>query len=114
MLKNTAEHAARDGNDEQPHQHARERAAEVKSTVKKNDWQGEKAEPEEDAHPGLRAADAPRGDAFTRAKKRRENDEAETDEAENQAHGAAAARSLRRFECIADVNPNRNAQNCRL
>jgi len=38
VLQRRAEHAAEHRNDEQPHQDARERAAEMKSSVKKNHW----------------------------------------------------------------------------
>ena len=112
MLQRRAEDAAEHSNEEQPHHDARERAAEMKSPVEKNDWQGQKPEPEMAAHPGLRAADPPRGDAFARAKERGKNHEAETGDAENQADGAATTRSLGRFECVEDVHNRRNREDC--
>src|SRR5258708_511305 len=63
-----AKHAAETRNDEQPRQDTRKSAAELKSTVKQNHWQRKKAEPEVAAHPGLCAADAPRGDASPSSK----------------------------------------------
>src|SRR6476646_3950329 len=87
--KDTTEH----GDDEQPHQDARERAAEMKSPVKQNHGQCEKTKPEMAAHPGLGPADTPSGHALSCAEKRGKEHEAETDNAEHQANCAAAARS---------------------
>ncbi len=82
MLQHRAENAAEHRDDEQPHQDARERAAKMKSAVKKYHRQREKTEPKVAAHPDLRATDSPRRDAFPRAQKRSKNHEAETDDAE--------------------------------
>src|SRR5260370_41520725 len=61
---------------------------------------------------GLCAPDAPRGNAFTRAEKRCKNHEAETDDSEREADGAASARSLRRFGCMEGVHDRRNREEC--
>src|SRR5258706_12021198 len=82
VLQRGAKDAAEHRDDEQPHQDARERAAKMKSAVKKYHRQREKTEPKVAAHPDLRATDSPRRDAFPRAQKRSKNHEAETDDAE--------------------------------
>src|SRR5580765_857637 len=95
VLEHGAKDAAENGNDEQPHQNARECAAEMKSAVKQNHGQREKPQPQMAAHPGLRPADTPGGHALSRAEKCSKKHEGKTDAAEKQANGAAAARSLR-------------------
>src|SRR5712692_9310121 len=70
----------------------------MKSTVKKNHWQGKEPKPEMAAHPGFCAADAPRGNAFSRAEECGENHEGETNDPKREADNAAAARTLRCFE----------------
>src|SRR5260370_35423105 len=84
----------------------------MKSAVKKNHRQSKEAEPEMAAHPGLCASDAPRGDAFARAKKRCKNHEAETDESEREPDGGSAARAVWRFGCIEGVHECRNREDC--
>ncbi len=82
MLQRSAEHATQHRNDEQPHQCASKCAAEMKSAVEKNHRQRKDSEPEMAAHPGLCAADTPRGNSFPRAKERCENHESKADETE--------------------------------
>ena len=112
MLQRRSENTAKHGNDEQPHQHARERAAKMKSAVKEHHRQREQAEPEMAAHPRLCAADTPRRHAFARAQECGKNHEPETDEAEHKPDDAASARPLRRFECIRDVHNRGNRHDC--
>src|SRR5207244_5208567 len=88
----------------QPHQHPGECAAEVEAAVEKNQRKAEKAEPEMAAHPGLRAAEAPDGDAFAGAQCGGEEHEGESKNAEEQANGAAATRALRGVEGVGDVD----------
>src|SRR5580704_2036488 len=63
------------------------------------------------AHPSLRASNAPRRNALSSPKKRRENHERETDDTKSQANRAAASRSSRRIEIIDDVNNRRCREN---
>src|SRR5438876_12035097 len=112
MLQCSAEHAAQHCNDEQPHQHSRERSAEMKSAMKQNHRQGEESEPEVSAHPSLCAADAPRRNAFPRAKERCKKHESETDDAERETDSASATRTLGRFECIKNIHKRGKCQDC--
>src|SRR5438132_7092869 len=84
----------------------------MKSTVKQNHWKGKKSKPKMSAHPGLCAADAPRGNAFSRAKQRRKNHENKAHDAERETDEAAATRALRRFHRIKDVYGRRNRKYC--
>src|SRR5712692_8544250 len=111
VLQRGAKDAAEYRDDEQPHQDARERAAEMKSAVKQNHGQREKTQPEMAAHPGLRPADTPGGHALSRAEKRSKKHEGKTDAAEKQANRAAAARSLRRIERIKHIDHCGRCQN---
>lgn len=103
-LQHGSEDAAGDHDEKQHHQDKRERAAHVKSGVKQNDGQADETEPEMTAHPRLRAADAPDGKSFPRAKKPNENHERKAHGAESDADGAAAARALRRRERAGNIN----------
>src|SRR6266481_6475303 len=84
----------------------------MKSAVKQDHGQHEKAKPEVTAHPGLRAADPPRGYTFPRSKERSKNHEAETGHTEREADGAAAPRSLQRTKGVKNVNHCRHRENC--
>src|SRR5262249_28804036 len=83
VLQNRAEYAARDSNDQQPHQNPRERSSKMKPAVKKNQGKREKTKPEMAAHPGLRAAKAPCWNALARAKRRGKKHERETNNAKH-------------------------------
>src|SRR5262249_6732383 len=97
--------------DEQPHQHACERAAKMKTAVKENHRQRQEAEPQMPAHPGLRAAQAPTGHALSCTEQRSKNREAEADDAKEKTNCAAAARTLRRIERVDDVQDRRGCKN---
>src|SRR5258706_14076048 len=108
-----AKDAAEPRNDEQPHQDAGERAAEMKSAVKQNHGQREKTQPKMAAHPGLRPADTPGGHALSRAEKRSKKHEGKTHAAEEQANRAAPARSLRRSERVQYIDDSGHRENCK-
>src|ERR1700682_5529914 len=104
VLQTGAKTAAEHGDEKQPHQDARERAAEMKSAVRQNHGQREKPQPQMAAHPGLRPADTPGGHALSRPEKCGKKHEGKTDAAKKQPNGAAAARSLRRSERVENIN----------
>src|SRR5438128_1236243 len=82
ILQRRTENAACDSNNKQPHENSRKHTAEMKSSMKENERQREKTEPEMAAHPGLCAPEPPSGNAFTRAEGRSEKHESEADDAE--------------------------------
>src|SRR2546429_1720684 len=104
MLQRGSERAASDGNDQQPHQHARERAAKMKTGVKENGRQRQKTEPEVAAHPGLRAANTPGRHAFSCAQQRGKNHAAEPEDSKQETNNASAAWPLRCVERIAEIH----------
>ena len=77
--------AAGEHEDKQPHQHARQRATEVKAAVQQNQREAEKSEPQVAAHPGLRPSDAPDGEFLAQAQQAGEQHEGEADDAVSQA-----------------------------
>src|SRR5437879_2502403 len=104
MLQRGSERAASDGNDQQPHQHARERAAKMKTGVKENGRQRQKTEPEVAAHPGLRAANTPGRHAFSCAQQRGKNHAAEPEDSKQETNNASAAWPLQCVERIAEIH----------
>ena len=89
ILQRGAKHAARDCDDEQPHQNARKGAAKMKAAVEEDKRKAQKAEPQMAAHPGWCSAKAPGGDAFPCTKERGKDHKREAEDAETEADGAA-------------------------
>jgi hypothetical protein len=87
VLENGTEDAAQDGNDQQPEKNRGQQAAEMESAVEEDEREGEQAEPEVAAHPGLGSSQSHDGDFFARAEQPGVNHEAEAGEAEDQADG---------------------------
>ena len=112
ILQSSAEDAAGDGEDEEPHQDTGERAAKMETTVEQNEREAEKTEPEVATHPSLSAAEPPGRNTLTRAEQRSENHEGETDDAEGEADGAAAARTGGGSARVAEINDGAEAENC--
>src|SRR3984893_2083046 len=111
VLEHCAKDAAKPTKNKQPHQHTRERAAKVKSAMKKNDRQTECAKPEMAAHPGLSASQPPYRHTLSRAKQRGKKHERKTEDAKGEPGRAPASGALNGIVCVDNVGDQRGGKN---
>src|SRR6202167_1134493 len=111
MLQRRAKKSAGHHNNQQNHQHGRQRPAKSKSTVKQNHGKTQQSEPKMPPHPTLRPSQPPHRKFFSRSEQSRKYHERGTHNTKSESHGTPAARSSRGSRRVKNINSASDAQN---
>ena len=111
VLQSCPEQPARHYCNEQDHEYSGQHATKLKTSVKKNHWQAEQAQPQMPAQPGLGATQTPDGHFLSPGQQAREDHEGEPDDSESQAGSGPATGPSGRTRRVSDIHERGHAQN---
>src|SRR6202034_2882489 len=111
MLQRCAKSPARHHNNQQNHQHAGQRPAESKSSMKQNHGKTQQSEPKMPTHPTLRSSQSPYWKLLPCSQQSREHHARGTHNPKRDPNCTPAARSRRGLRRVKNIHSARHAQN---